>query len=105
MPTATKFATTINTNTTKSAPPTLGSALATIMTEMVTDAKRAAVLLAQHHRAFDGEPECQAVLSRIGSILHDAGVQIENVRDSMSPGVKTLLDTPRSLDIKHRAAV
>lgn len=96
------------TTPTKSAPaqsaptPTLGLVLDTVLRDMVADAKNAAILLSKHHRAFDGEVSCQSVIRRVESILYDASVALENVAASMSAETKQKLDTPRSLEIKHR---
>jgi hypothetical protein len=81
----------------------LKSTIDRLVNEFASEARRAAVLLSQHHRAFDGEVECQAVIKRVESILVDAGLALENVAASLSPEVKAALDTPRSLEITHRA--
>jgi hypothetical protein len=100
----TKFAPAINTAAPKSPPPpTLGMILHDLLTDLVANAKHSAVLLDRHHRSFDGEPECQGVIRRIEGILYSAAIALENVRDSMSEDTRKKLDTPRSLEIKHRA--
>lgn len=91
--TTTKFSPSINTAATTA--PTLKGALDKILNELVADARACAILLAEHRRKFDREPECDSVLSRISSILHDASVQIRNVGDSMSEATRSKLDTPR----------
>jgi hypothetical protein len=58
-----------------------------LVTEFAADARRMAVLLSQHHRDFEGEVECQAVIKRVESILVDAGLALENVGASLRPPV------------------
>lgn len=101
MPTPTKFSPAIDTNTTKSAPvqsapaPTLGLVLNDVLNDMTANARHAAILLSEHRGRFDREPECNAAILRISSILHDMSVQLVNVRDSMSAETKAKLDAPR----------
>ena len=91
--TTTKFAPAINTAATPA--PTLKSALDKILTELVVEARAAAILLSEHRRKFDREPECEAVLSRASSILHDASVQLSHIGATMSAETRAKLNTPR----------
>jgi hypothetical protein len=94
---ATKFASTVS--TTASAPkpptPTLGLVLDDVLTNMASNARHAAVLLNEHRRKFSRDPACDAVLSRLSSVLHEMAVSIRHVGDSMSDETRAKLDQPR----------
>jgi hypothetical protein len=95
MPSPTKFAAAVTTTATKPPAPTLALVLDDIFTNMASNARHAAVLLNEHRRKFNRDAECDSVLSRTSSILHDMGVQIQQVGASMSEETRKKLDTPR----------